>query len=111
MREITRKMVRAFESNTNWKLSNTEVVVYPDATRVYLHDNMIAKSEDGETTLYNGGWCSNTTKERLNALMPHGFAIVQRNFEWYFSNPTGELVPFENGLTTRQIEELFNNEI
>lgn len=111
MRDITRKMVRAFESNTNFKLSNTEVVVYSDSTRVFLHGNMIAKSEDGETTLYNGGWCSNTTKERLNALMPHGFAIVQRNFEWYFSNPNCELVPFENGLTITQIEQLFDNEI
>lgn len=115
MREITRQMVQAFENQRNFKKSNTEVMVLtsqqPYETRVYLHGNLIAKSQDGETTLYNGGWCSNTTKERLNALMPMGYAIVQRNWEWFFSNPDNELVPYEDGLTIQQIEQLFDNEI
>jgi hypothetical protein len=40
---------------------------------VTLHGNKIAEVGDGFVTLFDGGWQSNTTKSRLNAILSvHG---------------------------------------
>ena len=75
---------------------------------VYLHGNHIATYNyaDKELTLFDGGWQSNTTKSRLNALLSeftyNGLSLVQRNWSWFlrdndFTNKA--LVPFVSGMT------------
>ena len=61
---------------------------------VYLHGNHIATYNyaDKELTLFDGGWQSNTTKSRLNALCNEfatGFGVFQKNWEWFISDFSG----------------------
>ena len=61
---------------------------------VYLHGNHIATYNyaDKELSLYDGGWQSNTTKSRLNALcyeFATGFGVFQKNWNWFVSDFSG----------------------
>lgn len=40
-------------------------------------------------TLNSGGWLSKTTKERINAHLPAGYYVTQKNFEWTVHTPAG----------------------
>jgi len=85
MRKITKDAVEAFNNNFNFKRDNTQVVANAGLTVLVLHGNVIAtKSPDtGGVCVSNGGWFSNTTKERLNGL--DGVSINQRKGEWYLN--------------------------
>ncbi len=80
MRKITEESVYAFKRGYHYKKSNTEVT--PGA--FYLHGNKIAKKRDGDVLVSDGGWQSNTTKERLNGILSsYGLAVIQRDWNWY----------------------------
>ena len=66
MREITRKAYNAFKNKKHFTLANTKVRILNKNPHLYLHDNLIAKEIDGDIYINNGGWNSNTTRERLN---------------------------------------------
>lgn len=87
MRKIERLMNAAITNGTDWKLANTEVVNVDGVSKVYLHDNLIAEVDDNGIKLYDGGWQSNTTKSRINAIMTeHGIAgegVFQKNYQWF----------------------------
>ena len=56
-----------------------------------LHGNHIATYNyaNKELSLYDGGWQSNTTKSRLNALCNEfatGFGVFQKNWDWFISD-------------------------
>ena len=71
-------MCQAISNNQNWKSGNTEVVTQQDGiSLVYLHGNKIAEITDIDMTIYDGGYQSNTTKSRLNALC-NEFCIHRR---------------------------------
>ena len=58
---------------------------------VYLHGNHIATYNYAlkELSLFDGGWQSNTTKSRLNALcyeFATGFSVFQKNWDWFVSD-------------------------
>ena len=80
-------MCQAIQSNKNWKSGNTEVVTNDTTSNVYLHGNLIATVTDTDMTIFDGGWQSNTTKSRLNALCQEfcisGEGVFQSNFLWY----------------------------
>ena len=51
--------------------------------------------------IFDGGWQSNTTKSRLNALINefcNGMTdgVFQKDFAWYIRD-NGQTVPFESG--------------
>ena len=87
MRKIETQMCQAIQSNKNWKSGNTEVVTNETTSNVYLHGNLIATVTDTDMTIFDGGWQSNTTKSRLNALCQEfcisGEGVFQSNFLWY----------------------------
>lgn len=86
MRKITREACHAFENAWvgNYKKSNTEVIRIDGlGAEMRLHGNAIAYSTDGGIYISNGGWSSNTTKERLNGLT--GVHIQQKDFVWYLN--------------------------
>ena len=87
MRKIESQMCQAIQSNKNWKSGNTEVVTNETTSNVYLHGNLIATVTDTDMTIFDGGWQSNTTKSRLNALCQEfcisGEGVFQSNFLWY----------------------------
>ena len=70
MLKIEHQMINAIIGRNNWKSGNTQVVTHTDGcVDVYLHNNHIATVTDFGVTLYDGGWQSNTTKSRLNAIL------------------------------------------
>lgn len=86
MRKITREACRAFECQRNFKRGNTEIkrFINNEVNMEYrLHGNLIAYSCPKGIFISNGGWSSNTTKERLNGLS--GVHIHQKNFTWFLN--------------------------
>lgn len=86
MRKITREACQAFQNAWigNYKKSNTAVLRIDDIkAEMRLHGNLIAYSNADGIYISNGGWSSNTTKERLNGLT--GVHIQQKDFTWYLN--------------------------
>lgn len=102
MRTIERKMNQAIAGYKNWREDNTKVVVEDEATIVYLHNNKIAELGDNFITLYDGGFQSNTTKSRLNAILAENGKgderVFQKDYQWFISYD-GKIEPFVNGMT------------
>ena len=87
MRKIEKQMIEAINQNKNWSSGNTQVVTNMGVSTVYLHGNKIALVDDTSMTIFDGGWQSNTTKSRLNALCDEfcisGEGVFQKDFLWY----------------------------
>ena len=101
MRKIESQMCQAIQSNKNWKSGNTEVITNETTSNVYLHGNLIATVTDTDMTIFDGGWQSNTTKSRLNALINefcNGFTdgVFQKDFLWWIRD-NNEVKPFVSG--------------
>ena len=110
MRQIEKNMNSAIWSKTNWTGSNTSVITEDDGgtigaeSKVYLHGNHIATytHKIKELQLFDGGWQSNTTKSRLNALCDEfatGFGVFQKNWEWFVSDFSNDKKEFADGIT------------
>ena len=95
MRKIESQMCQAIQSNKNWKSGNTEVITNDTVSNVYLHGNLIATVTDTDMTIFDGGWQSNTTKSRLNALCEYfcctGERVFQKDFQWYVRKFVGKI--------------------
>lgn len=102
MRKIETLMNQAIQNSTNWCQANTQVVSESTGVSyVYLHGNKIAEIGEDYMTLFDGGWQSNTTKSRLNALLSafgiNGERVFQKDFTWYLQMEGGP-VPFFSGM-------------
>ena len=102
MRKIETQMNTAIKSQTNWAGSNTTVITEDNESKVMLHGNHIATYNHTlkELELFDGGWQSNTTKSRLNALCAEfamGFGVFQKNWQWFISDFQGVAKPFFDG--------------
>ena len=91
----------AITQQRDWKKDNTQVININDVSFVYLYDNLIAMVGDTWMQLFDGGYQSNTTKSRLNALLSaHGVGdeyIFQKKGQW-FLNFQGGPIPFFDGM-------------
>ena len=98
-------MIEAIKGNKNWCSGNTQVVTNMGVSTVYLHGNKIAMVDDTSMTIFDGGWKSNTTKSRLNALCDEfciaGEGVFQENFLWYVRKFVGAI----NGKNIYQTED------
>ena len=107
-------MNNAIRAKKNFSSSNTSVKTftfhdslgnYCEESEVYLHGNHIATYNhvDKELALFDGGWQSNTTKSRLNALCNEfatGFGVFQKNWDWFVSDfDNKNVIDFFNGVT------------
>ena len=94
MRKIESLMNRAISAGTDWKNANTQVINADGVSSVYLHGNLIAEITDEAMKIFDGGWQSNTTKSRLNALLSafghHGECVYQSDWTWYIRLWTGD---------------------
>ena len=104
MRQIEKNMNSAIWSKKNWAGSNTTVITEDNISTVMLHGNHIATyyHDTKELTLFDGGWQSNTTKSRLNALCDEfatGFGVFQKNWDWFLIDRLGNKKDFLNGIT------------
>jgi hypothetical protein len=102
MRKIETQMNQAITQEIDWKSANTEVINNDGVSEVYLHNNLIAKIGDTWMQLFDGGWQSNTTKSRLNALLSaHGIGgecVYQKDYVWQFRMSDGSVIPFFSGM-------------
>ena len=104
MRQIEKNMNSAIWSKKNWAGSNTTVITEDNISTVMLHGNHIATyyHDTKELALFDGGWQSNTTKSRLNALCAEfamGFGVFQKNWEWFVSDFSNNKKEFADGIT------------
>ena len=100
MRKIERLMNDAITAERDWKSGNTMVSNADGVSFVFLHGNCIAQVGDTFVRLFDGGWQTNTTKSRLNAILAvHGTGerVFQKNFNWFVSTNDGD-VEFESGM-------------
>ena len=85
--------------------SNTTVVQNDRDMDVFLHGNHIATlcKISMDVRIFDGGWQSNTTKSRLNALLDEfggGDRVIQKDFTWYLvSNLDNSRRAFFSGMT------------
>ena len=107
MRKIEKQMNAAIANNKDWQSANTSVQVLENGdSAVYLHGNHIATVGENFVQIFDGGWQSNTTKSRLNAILSeHGIAgegVFQKDFNWfvrvYQGNNDFAVVPFFSGM-------------
>ena len=106
MRIIEHQMCRAVQHRINWKKGNTQVIYSPsrEVSCVYLHGNLIAVVDKYRVEVYDGGWRTNTTKSRLNALINelcdgYNQGVYQHQFEWFITDSFDDrkVIDFENG--------------
>ena len=91
MRKIEKLMNVAIQNKTDWHMSNTTVSNNDDVSTVYLHGNKIAEIGDAFVRIFDGGWQSNTTKSRLNAIInefccAYTDGVYQHKFEWFITD-------------------------
>lgn len=91
MRKIEHEMLTAIIEDKSFRKGNTRVIrtIEPAGLIIELHGNGIASINNEKKTIKisNGGWSSNTTKSRLNAIGSlFGFSIHQKDFQWYLNN-------------------------
>ena len=99
MRLIERQMNQAIRNCSDFRKDNTEVINIRGNAFVYLHGNHIATVSNDSMQIFDGGWQSNTTKSRLNALcheFTYGCGVFQKKFEWFISSRAGT-VDFVDG--------------
>ena len=103
MRKIETQMNTAIQNNLNWQSGNTSVHFNEEenVSVVRLHGNKIAEVGDTFIRLFDGGWQTNTTKSRLNAILfehgDEGDCVFQKNFDWFVNINTVQgitTVPF-----------------
>lgn len=88
MRVIEEKMLNAILNGKDFHGANTRVEKCDNGVmRVYLFSHCIAKIDlDNKRLLINNcGWCSNTTRSRLNVILTHFTHkwIKQKDWTWY----------------------------
>ena len=96
MRKIEQEMNAAISNNQDWQKDNTKVTYDPETneSQVYLFGNHIATIGDNFVQIFDGGYQSNTTKSRLNAILrEHGIAgegVFQKNYNWFIHKFIGQ---------------------
>ena len=105
MRKIESQMNDAISKGIDWKSGNTEVSNIDGVSFVFLHGNKIAEVGDTFIRLFDGGWQSNTTKSRLNAILQeHGIggeSVFQKSYQWFLRSKFGTeftTIPFFSGM-------------
>ena len=101
MRKVETQMNSAIRYRKNWANSNTMVRVYKEVIEVFLHGNHIASVDTATNQLqiFDGGWQSNTTKSRLNALLSEfrpQARVFQKDFVWFIRHGDANFV-FQTG--------------
>ena len=102
MRKIEQSMNTAIRNRINWSGGNTAVIVdskNADLVEVFLHGNRIAHVCSEFVAIFDGGWQSNTTKSRLNALCnefrPQA-GVFQKDWTWFIRHGNS-VFPFISG--------------
>lgn len=107
MRKIEQQMNAAISNNKDWQSGNTSVHFNEEENLsvVRLHGNKIAEVGETFIRLFDGGFQSQTTKSRLNAILSEhgesGDCVFQKDFMWFVRMNTVQglsTVPFFNSM-------------
>lgn len=82
----------------------TSIQTVDGKTAVTYHNTAVVTFDENLITLNNGGWFTNTTKNRMNQASNQfglGFGVYQKDFTWYVEY-NGETVEFQNGMTLKR---------
>ena len=109
MRKIEQQMIDAIKGKHTLCKDNTSVTYnyQTNSSGVYLHGNHIATVGANYVEIFDGGYQSNTTKSRLNALINglcdgYTCGVYQHKFEWFITDD--KLVhQFKNGYTFARV--------
>ena len=107
MRLIETQMNDAISNNQNWSKDNTAVTFDADTyiSKVFLHGNLIAIVGEDYVEIFDGGYQSNTTKSRVNAICSEhcipGEGVFQKNYQWFVRKFVGKI----NGQDVFKTEE------
>ena len=103
-------MNRAIVNKNDWSNSNTFVDYNSntDCSTIVLHRTAIATYDHKNQALKlnSGGYTTNTTKSRLNAILQEliaGARVYQKAFDWYLSY-NNQTVDFWDGMILSQGE-------
>ena len=101
MRKIEAQMNAAVQSNANWSSGNTTVHFNAETgeSLIRLHGNLIAIVDEDSMKIFDGGWQSNTTKSRLNALCQEfrpQVGVFQKDWTWFIRHGNA-IFPFTSG--------------
>lgn len=88
MRKITKQATEAFLNSKKFNSKNTSVQIAGNVVYLKLHDNPIAKLENGKIFVTSAGWETNTTKDRLNGIP--GVHVSQFRYQWYLNGKLWE---------------------
>ena len=89
----------AWESGPDRKLAhNTYRVTVDGQPGVKYHSTVIILRVSNGYRLDSGHYRTSTTKQRLNALMPPGYGLFQKRYDWFVTLTYGEVVEFEDGM-------------
>ena len=92
MRKIEQQMNDAVANSKSWTCANTSVVSDDNGvSHVYLHGHKIAVIGDDFLQIFDGGYQTQTTKSRLNALIERFCnavtdGVFQKDYQWYISD-------------------------
>lgn len=84
--------------------NNTRAILCDDGSVVItLHSHTILTAwSDGMTIIKDGGYQSNTTKDRLNRFLPLSVRVFQKNWNWFIDvRSMGDSASFTNGMILR----------
>lgn len=86
---------------------NTWLCKYQDKSfKMVYHDTPIVSwFSDGSIRLNTGGFFTRTTKSRMNAFLPEGFSVFQRNTKWYLYSEWMAEAMRSDGITDKQIRK------
>ena len=102
MRKIETLMNVAIQAEKPFSKGNTVVQHHDGVAYVYLHGNKICEIGEDWMKLFDGGWQSNTTKSRLNAILSQfgldNERVYQKDFEWNLRMRDGSSIPFSSGM-------------
>lgn len=112
MKKITKKAVEALFEKRDFKESNTcvEYILQPhsETSEMSIFGNTIARyyHRAEELQIFNCGWFTQTTKERLNGILKafNGSDLTQRAGKWLIRTDDGYL-DFEEGMTLNKYAE------
>ena len=102
MTKVETMMNVAIQSEKPFCRGNTMVQHRDGVATVYLHGNKICEVGEDWMKLFDGGWQSNTTKSRLNAILAQfgleNERVFAKNFEWRVQMRDGTSIPFFSGM-------------
>ena len=105
MRVIEKNMNNAIRNGKDFRSGNTSVshsitAAGQSEAIIKLHGNHIGTVTNDTLLLFDGGWQSNTTKSRLNALcyeFATGYKVFQKNWDWFVADFHGNAKDFADG--------------